>query len=218
MTNTAAVAEHFSLTTGLPADLTPVAFSAPTSVNSGTPYPQVQVSWRVTNQGTAPATGGWYDTVWFATNGVLDASSIDLGNFLITSTVPAGGSYAETNLVTLPLSASGTYTMFVQVDEYDSIYEANLGDKVSAGVTGTFTLAPPPLGIAGISLAGANLSITGSNGLAGATCYVLMSTNLASLWLPLTTNVLNAGGNFTITATNAVNPQAPQRYFILEMK
>jgi len=47
---------------------------------------------------------------------------------------------------------------------------------------------------------------------------VLTSTNLAlplSQWMPVATNVLSASGNFTITATNAVNRSIPQRFYIL---
>jgi hypothetical protein len=37
-------------------------------------------------------------------------------------------------------------------------------------------------------------------------------------WTPLLTNVLGAGGNFTITATNAVDPKAPGRFYILKLQ
>jgi uncharacterized repeat protein (TIGR03803 family) len=77
------------------------------------------------------------------------------------------------------------------------------------------------LRIVGISLSGTNLVVNGSNGVSGRTCFVLMSTNLTltlSQWPPVATNVLNANGNFTIIATNAVDPKAPQRFYILKMQ
>jgi hypothetical protein len=77
-------------------------------------------------------------------------------------------------------------------------------------------LAP---GIASLSLSGANLVLNGTNGQSGGTYTVLMSTNVAlplSQWKPVATNVLSAGGDFTITATNAVSPAVPQRFFILQ--
>ena len=221
ITNTAATAEPFGLAMAVPADLTPVSFSAPSAVTSGAPDPAVQVTWEVTNQGAAVPFSGWYDDVWFSTNGLLDANSVVVGNFAINQTVPAGAGYAETNLVTLPMNASGTYTLFLQVDAGNNLYEATLSDKVSAGVTGIFTLAATQPTITSINLAGTNLVVTGANGSAGATCYVLMSTNLVlplGQWQPVATNLLDASGNFTITATNAVNPLAPQEFFILEMQ
>ena len=75
--------------------------------------------------------------------------------------------------------------------------------------------------IVGISLSGTNLVINGSNGLSGGTYYTLMSTNVAqplNQWSPIATNVLSADGNFTITATNAVNPTVPQRFYILQLQ
>ena len=72
--------------------------------------------------------------------------------------------------------------------------------------------------IVSISLSGTNLVVNGSNGLSGRTYVVLMSTNLtlpSSQWTPVATNVLNADGNFTITATNAVDPNALQRFYRL---
>ena len=92
----------------------------------------------------APAPGGWYDRIWFSTNGALDAHSVGIGDFAVSQTVPPGGSYWQTNMVTLPMSASGNYTLFVQVDVNDSIFEASLADKVSAPLSGVFTLGPPP--------------------------------------------------------------------------
>jgi hypothetical protein len=37
-----------------------------------------------------------------------------------------------------------------------------------------------------------------------------------SQWTPVATNVLSAGGNFTITATNTVTRGVPQRFYILQ--
>jgi hypothetical protein len=68
---------------------------------------------------------------------------------------------------------------------------------------------------------GVDLVLNASNGQSNAAYCVLMSTSLAlplSQWTPVATNCLNAGGNFTITATNAVDLNAPQRFFILQVQ
>jgi hypothetical protein len=75
--------------------------------------------------------------------------------------------------------------------------------------------------ILGLSLSGTNLVLNGSNGLSGGTYYTWMSTNVAkplNQWSPIATNVLGAGGNFTITITNTVNPTVPQRFYILQLQ
>jgi hypothetical protein len=81
------------------------------------------------------------------------------------------------------------------------------------------SVVPAPPGIAGISLSGANLVVNATNGLAGSTNYVLTSTNLAqplNQWLTVATNVPGANGSFTFTATNAVDPNAGQQFYILQ--
>jgi uncharacterized repeat protein (TIGR03803 family) len=83
--------------------------------------------------------------------------------------------------------------------------------------------AQPPgiTSIAGISLSGANLVLNGTGGLSGQTYFLLMGTNLAepfNQWTPVATNVPGADGNFSITATNAANPNAPQRFYILQLR
>jgi len=73
-------------------------------------------------------------------------------------------------------------------------------------------------GLTGTTLAGPNLLLSATNGVAGGTYYVLTSTNLTSppsQWTPVATNVLAASGNFAITVTNGVNTKA-QNFFILQ--
>ena len=78
--------------------------------------------------------------------------------------------------------------------------------------------------LTGISLAGTNLTLTGSNRISGPTYQVLTkvlaSTNVAlprSAWWPVATNVLDASGNFSLTATNAVSPADLQKFFMLQL-
>jgi hypothetical protein len=192
--------------------------TAPTSIITNLADPVVTVMWGVTNHGPAVASGGWFDAVWFSTNGLFDANSVMLNYFWEDQSIPMNGSYWQTNSVTLPLVASGNYTLFVQVDAFDDLYEASLADKVSAGVSGAYTLVPP-LAIGGFNLMGANLVLSGNFGLAGTAYTVLMGTNLAvpvNQWTPVATNVLSTNGSFSITAINAVQRGAPQRYYILQ--
>jgi hypothetical protein len=77
----------------------------------------------------------------------------------------------------------------------------------------------PLPGITGISSSGTSLILNGSNGLSGETYYFLTSTNVAkplNQWTRVATNVLSTSGNFTLTITNAVNPNTPQGYYILQ--
>jgi len=144
LTNTSANPENVQFAMAFPSDLAPVVFLAPTIVTSTQALPAIKVAWGVTNQGSAPAPGVWYDRVWFSANGVLECAVSWPRRFSFYQSVPPGGSYWQTNTVTLPMTASGPFTLFVQVDFYDSIYESSLADKVSAPVSGVFTLGSPP--------------------------------------------------------------------------
>jgi hypothetical protein len=102
--------------------------------------------------------------------------------------------------------APGTYSLV-------EVANGNASDAVKF----TFPLTTP--GISSFNLSGSNLVINASNGLAGRTYQVLTSADTTlplSQWISLATNVPNASGPFTITATNTVNPGDPQRYFTLQ--
>ena len=67
-----------------------------------------------------------------------------------------------------------------------------------------------------VSLAGTNLFVNGTNGVSG-TYVLLMSTNLASkTWTPVASNAVTGSGPFSFTATNAVNANYPQQFYILK--
>jgi hypothetical protein len=68
---------------------------------------------------------------------------------------------------------------------------------------------------------GTDLVLSGSGGQSGHTCLLLMSTNLAlplGQWTPVATNLLNADGNFSITATNAVASPTGLRFYSLQLQ
>ena len=76
-------------------------------------------------------------------------------------------------------------------------------------------------GITSFSLVGGvggnNVVINGTNGDAGATYYLLTSTNVAkpfSQWQVVATNVVGSG-TFTFIGTNAVSPNGVQQFYIL---
>jgi len=83
-----------------------------------------------------------------------------------------------------------------------------------------YTIPIPAPSITGISLAGTNLVLTATNGITNAVYSVLMSTNLLSPlanWTAVA-NYTATNGVFTLTATNAVEQSAPQRFYLLSGK
>src|SRR5581483_3740374 len=109
-------------------------------------------------------------------------------NALSTTTLSAGtvyrlfqattysGSFSAINLPALPAGLSWTNGLAV---------DGRIG-IVSSGA-GTFT---NPTGITGISFAGNNVVLTGTNGQAGDAYYLLSTTNVAGPWSVVATNIL----------------------------
>jgi len=88
-------------------------------------------------------------------------------------------------------------------------------------IVADYTIPVPAPLFTGVSIAaGTNLVVAVANSATGGVYLVLMSTNLSlplTNWTVLATNV--AGGNsFILTATNAVNAAALQRFFLLQTK
>ena len=72
--------------------------------------------------------------------------------------------------------------------------------------------------IGGISVANGQVVLSGTGGIATSNYYVLASTNLSlpvSGWTSLGTNTFDQSGNFSFT--NAVDPAAPQRFYLIQV-
>jgi uncharacterized repeat protein (TIGR03803 family) len=121
------------------------------------------------------------------------------------------GAIGWTNIqLTAKATAANTTLQFGYLNSY---FYFGL-DEISVELEGS---ARP--GIAQIAQSGANLVLSGSGGQSGQTYYLLMGTNLAeplNEWVPVATNVPDTNGNFAIIATNAVSPNARQRFYILQ--
>jgi hypothetical protein len=79
----------------------------------------------------------------------------------------------------------------------------------------------PPPAIDGFSLSGTNVLLDVTNGYIGGTYYLLTSTNVAtplSLWSPVSTNVLDASGNFSLTVTNGRAANVPRQFYIFRVQ
>jgi uncharacterized repeat protein (TIGR03803 family) len=151
----------------------------------------------------------WLESIYYGTTNDFQASWN--GNVLLDETNL--GSVGWTNFQ-LTVTATGTSSTL----QFGYLTELYFGlDDVSVS-----SAQPPGIaGIAGISLSGANLVLNGTGGLSGRTYFVLTGTSLTEpldQWAPVATNVPGADGNFSITATNAVNPNVPQRFYILQLQ
>jgi hypothetical protein len=88
----------------------------------------------------------------------------------------------------------------------------------TSGTLSLIVTASPHFGAISISGGGNGLSLSGTGGVANANYYLLASTNLATPltnWTPVLTNQFDNSGNFNFT--NAMNTNAPQNFFLLQL-
>jgi hypothetical protein len=164
-----------------------------------------------TTNGAAYAISFWLDSP--AATKPNDFQVLWNGNLLLDKTNLAAIGWTNIQL-TVTATATNTTLQFGYLNGY---FYFGL-DDVSV-LPATLPVAYP--NITRMSLSGTNLVLNGINGVSGTTNYLLMGTNLTqplNQWKPVTTNVLGAGGNFTVTATNAVDPNAPGRFYILRLQ
>ena len=122
------------------------------------------------------------------------------------------GSGTDGEVTALAVSGSTLY-----VGGGFSMAGTNLADEIAEALLPGTAVLPPS--ITSVSISGTSLLLSGNNGVSGQTYYVLSSTDLTvplNQWTPIATNVLSATGNVTIPVPNALSPNIPQRFCILQ--
>jgi hypothetical protein len=137
-----------------------------------------------------------------------------------------GGTLNLVNISSSPLAAGNSFHIF-NAAGYSGSFATIIPVTPGAGLvwdtsqlnTGTLNVAAgtqPPV-ISNAQLVGGNLVLSGSNGAAHGTYYVLTSTNLATPvanWITLSTNNFDANGAFNVT--DVFSSSVPQRFYLLE--
>lgn len=117
-------------------DLAPVSVSAPATGISGT---TIQVSCAVTNQGVNTAAGYWSDGIYISSNAVFNtANATALGSVYQNHNVLPGAAYNWTTSVSVPPVPTGTYYIFVVVDDPQDgaqVYELTKANNTSAAIS-----------------------------------------------------------------------------------
>jgi hypothetical protein len=145
----------------IPPDLAPVRVTAASNhVNFDPASPQpptIPVICVVTNQGPGPASGGWEDVISISTNGATSGiiSSQGFWQYQYSPGVFPDGTYAETNVVSLP-EQSGTYWLILQANAGGDLYEADTTNNTMVGpapVTVSYQVIPPDLATVSVTAA-----------------------------------------------------------------
>jgi autotransporter-associated beta strand protein len=156
--------------------------------------------------------------------------AFDESDFLRGNLITYGGTLALTNVSTAPFAAGNSFHLFSATNytgSFTNISPPRPGpglqwDTNRLVVNGTLGVVPlPSPAIVNFAVAGFDLVIYATNGVAGSLCSVMTSTNLAmplTQWTIASINRLRSSGNFTVIATNSVDPAAPQRFYTLQVE
>lgn len=126
----------------------------------------------------------------------------------------------------LAVAAGKFHGLFIKTDGslwgMGANYAGQLGDGGSNNMYFPVRIVPPPPlpVITGISISGADVTITASNGLLGATYYLFTSTDLTlpmNQWTVVQIAQLNADGDFHFNAINTISPGTRQQFFRIQV-
>ncbi len=106
---------------------------------------RVTIDWTVANQGSASASGAWWDVIVASTDGTFgDGDDRELGRFEWSSGLDGGSSYTRSEELLLPPAFSGRFTLFVKTDRENAVFEDNR-EANNVGVLGQpFDVMPIP--------------------------------------------------------------------------
>jgi hypothetical protein len=138
-----------------------------------------------------------------------------------------GGTLNLANISSSPLAAGNSFQIFSGAScsgSFTGITPATPGaglawdaTQLNLGVLNVVAASTQPV-IGSIAVSGGSLILNGTGGTTNGTYYVLTSTNVSmplANWTPLTTNMFDAGGDFSVT--NAVDPNSTQQFYLLKL-
>jgi hypothetical protein len=174
-------------------------------------------------EGTGMPMAPTSDGITYADEPPLLTNTVSLGTFT-NSGINSTNSYSLSlpSALTSDIGAGGDVDFYLTAVDPGTGFTFNSQNFTTAGQRPVVIISAVPVPSAtGILLSGADVVISGTNGVAGGTYVALSSTNLLlplNQWTPVATNVLDTGGDFTITATNAFNSPSTQQFFLLRVQ
>lgn len=116
-----------------PADLVVGEIDIPVN---GIPGQLATIEYSVENQGTNPALGGWYDSIYLSTDDTWDINDALFGVEYHYGTVAGGSSYAGSVTAALPGLTPGSYKVIIRSDIRNYIPESDETNNIGASLVG----------------------------------------------------------------------------------
>ena len=105
------------------------------------PGASVQVSWTVTNQGGATATGPWTDVLYLSDDPVIGNDQF-LANATYAANLAPGQSLSQTQIVVLPSGVMGSRFLVVNTDSGNLVFEVNKTNNLAISASAIQFLNP----------------------------------------------------------------------------
>ena len=123
--NNNVASQAIALTVPPTPDLVVSNIVAPTEAFSGQ---DIEVTWTITNNGDANATGTWTDTIYLSNDANVSADQ-QYGSFSFTGTIEAGQSIERKQVITLPIDLNDTRHIIVKTDANNQLFEYTSEDN-----------------------------------------------------------------------------------------
>jgi subtilase family serine protease len=171
------------------------------------PGESVEITWSVTNAGTASATGGWTEAVYVA-EVVTNSTAVLLGRFHFTNDLAIGAALTRTQTVVLPPTAlAGEIWFGVLVDSEAMVVESN--ETNNAAWSDATTFVPPALTVtlpvSSVAENTGNPALTAlvqrNGSQSNALEVALASSHTNKLFMPPTVTIPAGQASATFTAT-----------------
>jgi len=147
---------------------------------------------------------------------IVGLQSVSYGGTLVVNNL--GGALAEGDSFKLFEVVTGIYFGAYDFMELPVLGQDLYWDTSGLLVDGTIRVYKPRPNIQSFGINGSSFFLTGTNGGNTSTSYIVLTSPDASVplvnWTRLATNTFDGSGNFAFT--NAVNPNEPQRYYLLK--
>jgi len=149
------------------------------------------------------------------TNDVLKSAGVNFGGALVISNLNSAFASGDSFKLFSAQNYSGNFAALSPPSPGAGLAWDTTG--LTNGVLKVAAVTQSPR-IGDISISGANVVVSGTNGTRGGAFYLLASTNVAlplANWQIVATNLFN--GNTGFMFTNAPNPNAPQMFYLLKL-
>jgi PKD repeat protein len=172
------------------------------------PGQTIQITYAITNLGTATATGSWLDSLVLSTNQIYDNKDYPLSLQVHVTPVAAAAGYAYTTSAALPAWPPGDYYLILKVDTDAVVTESPRSNNT---LVVPIALQTTPVRFRDIQLLADGRCRLGIDAAVGATYKLKVSTNLVAWSDLLDWTCTNSTATLVLPAT----PGTPRSFYRL---